>query len=150
MQNMFNYINNERGALKMKKLSWFILLFCLLILTSFAASGQDQAGKPKIFFPKESWDFGKVAPGTLQHTFAIKNLGDAELTVYAYPSCRVCISPELSRNNIPPKGRAKLFVKLYANYSGEHEAYAMIQSNDPDQPVIKIVVKAFVVSGEKK
>ena len=136
----------------MRKLLLIGILFCLVFTRPLAVLGEVQPGNPRIDIPKETWNFGKVKEGKiLKHTFIIKNVGSTELELNAYPGCRTCISPELSQNNIPPKGKADLHITLYTTgKSGEIEAYTMIQSNDPKQPVKKITVKAFVIGKQVK
>ena len=42
----------------------------------------DQAGKAKIFLPETKFDFGSVTQSKkLSHTFVVKNIGDAPLTL---------------------------------------------------------------------
>jgi hypothetical protein len=131
----------------MRKL-WLVgVLFCLVLIAPLVVTGETPSGTPKIDLPRESWDFGKVKEGpVLKHTFTVKNIGTAELELQAYPGCRVCISPELSSNKILPESKAELDVFFYTKgKSGAIDSFAMIRSNDPEQPVLKITVKAFVI-----
>jgi len=45
-------------------------------------AGEAIAGGPKILFPETTFDFGTVIQGeTVSHTFAVRNTGDAPLTL---------------------------------------------------------------------
>jgi hypothetical protein len=137
-----------RKVLEMKKrlLIGAICLSIVALITLSFGCGESQIRVPKIDISEESWDFGTVKTGSdVKHTIIIKNIGSAELTLYAYPSCPACMFLELEKFSIPPKSETKLHVKIVETEAGPYESFIMVDSNDPAQRVKKLTVKgAFI------
>jgi hypothetical protein len=132
----------------MKKLL-LIGMICLSIaasVTLFLGCEEPQIRVHKIDISEESWDFGTVKIGSdVKHTIIIKNIGGAELTLYAYPNCPACMYLELEKYSIPPKSETKLHVKIVETKAGPYEGFITVDSNDPAQRLKKLTVKgAFI------
>jgi hypothetical protein len=133
----------------MKKLllTGAICLSIAALTTLFSGCGEPQIRAPKIDIPEKSWDFGTVKIGSvIEHTIIIKNIGSAELTLYAYPSCPACMFLELEKYSIPPKSETKLHVKIVETEVGPYEGFITVDSNDPTQQVKKLTVKGTFIN----
>jgi hypothetical protein len=129
----------------MKKL-WLLGTICLLSVVTLFIFGKSLIRTPKLKISGDFWGFGTVKNiKSIKHTFIIQNLGNAELTLTAWPSCHKCINPILTATRIPPKDKAKLIVELYIVKDGLNEAYVMIETNDSKQRAKKVMLKALAV-----
>ncbi len=132
--------------MKKRLLIGAICLSIVALITLFFGCGESQIRVPKIDISEESWDFGTVKTGSdVKHTIIIKNIGSAELTLYAYPSCPACMYLELEKYSIPPKSETKLHVKVVETEAGPYESFIMVDSNDPSQQVKKLTVKGTFI-----
>lgn len=124
-----------------------VCLSIAALITSFFGCGGSQIRAPKIDITEESWDFGTVKIGSdVKHTIIIKNIGSAELTLYAYPSCPACMYLELEKYSIPPKSETKLHVKIVETQVGPYESSIIVDSNDPAQREKKLTVKGTFIN----
>jgi hypothetical protein len=124
-----------------------ICLSIAALITLFSGCGEPQIRGPKIDIPEESWNFGTVKIGSdVKHTIIIKNIGSAELTLYAYPSCPACMNLELEKYSIPPKSETKLHIKVVETQAGPYESFITVDSNDPAQRVKKLTVKGTFIN----
>ena len=128
----------------------FIEAICLSIaalITSFSGCVESQIRGPKIDISEESWDFGTVKIGSdVKHTIIIKNIGSAELTLYAYPSCPACMLLKLEKYSIPPKSETKLHVTVVETQQGPYEDFIIVNSSDPSQREKKLTVKGTFIN----
>ena len=133
--------------MKKRLLIGAICLSIAALITLFSGCGEPQIQAPKIDISEESWDFGTVKTGSdVKHTIIIKNIGSAELTLYAYPSCPACMFLELEKYSIPPKSKTKLHVKIVETEAGPYEDFITIDSNDPKQREKKLTVKGTFIN----
>lgn len=117
------------------------------LITLFSGCGESQIRVPKIDMSEESWDFGTAKIGSdVKHTIVIRNIGSAELTVYAYPSCPACMYLELEKYSIPPKSETKLHIKIVETQAGPYEGFITVDSNDPTQQAKKLTVKGTLIN----
>lgn len=92
--------------------------------------------QPKLVLPHDRWSFGSVGPTeVVEHTFALKNEGEAPLTVSRiYTTCG-CTTAELSARVIPPGKVALLRMIFDAGYHDTRgqtvQRGVVIESNDP-------------------
>jgi hypothetical protein len=129
----------------MKK-SWPIGVICLIIVIVLIIFGKSLIWTPKLYISGDSWFFGIVKNiRSIKHTFIIKNQGNADLILKAWPSCHKCINPILTLTRIPPKSKAVLITELFIVKEGLNEAYVMIETNDPRQRAKKVTVKAIAL-----
>lgn len=127
----------------MKKIS-FILL-ALVLCTGFAAA-QDDAKKPKAFFPKTIHEFGKVAEsaGTVSCEFPFTNEGDAPLIITRVQASCGCTTPDYTKEPILP-GKTGV---IKVNYSttgrpGAFDKKVTVFTNVPDA-VDQLTIKGEV------
>ena len=119
-----------------------ICLFIIILVLVFGRTIKSFLWVPKLEISEKSWDFGEVKAGSeVKHTFIIKNIGSAELTVYAYSSCPACLLLDIENTSVPPKGVTKLNAKVIETEEGPFEGYVMLESNDRKQWVQKLSVK---------
>ena len=126
-----------------------IIAVCLSIVVSmglFSGCAEPQVRVPKIHISEESWDFGTAKIGSdVEYSIIIKNVGGAELSVYAYPNCPACMYLELEQYNIPPKGETKLHIRIVEREEGSYEGFIIVTSNDPAQGEKKLPVKGTFI-----
>lgn len=93
-----------------------------------------------------AWDFGKVGEGiTLEHTFTLKNESKKILVIENLRTSCGCTGSVISKNTIPPGGVAEIKVTFKTKgYSGSVSQFVYVQTNDPQNPVIKFTIKAEV------
>lgn len=116
--------------------------FYAAVFFIFAAAGISWAG-PKIELPQgKEYNLGNLEEGKIyERSFPIKNIGDGELEVKAvrvgcgcttilYPKDKIAVSPSQA---IEAK-----FTFNTEGMDGEGVKYIYIESNDPDEPVIKL------------
>jgi len=116
------------------------LLFTLLIfLQSSLCWG--------LAFDNDLWDFGQVREGQVaRQVFVLKNDSNKVLHVKnVLPACG-CIKAEIDKESFGPGEEAKLEVSFDSRgYSGDVQQFVFLNTDSPDQPVIKFTVKAQVV-----
>ncbi|NOZ28925.1 MAG: DUF1573 domain-containing protein [Chloroflexi bacterium] len=105
--------------------------------------------QPKLVIPQDFWDFGEVGPtDVVDHTFVLKNEGEAPLTISRiYTTCG-CTTAELSARVIPP-GKVALLRLIFD--AGYHDVRGqtvrrgiIIENNDPNYSEAAVWSEAFV------
>jgi hypothetical protein len=105
--------------------------------------------QPKLVIPQDFWDFGQVGPTeVVDHTFVLRNEGEAPLTISRiYTTCG-CTTAELTARVIPP-GKVALLRLIFD--AGFHDVRGqrvrrgvIIESNDPDHSEAAVWAEAFV------
>ena len=123
-------------------------------LLPLACAQCDAAGKnlhstekqPRIFCEETTFDFGsKDSSEIVDHTFVLKNTGNSDLVITAVrPACG-CTAAELTQSTIPPGESAKLSAKLtLAGRNGQVQKPILIESNDPANPALQLVMKGVI------
>lgn len=98
--------------------------------------------EPRIVCDQPTFDFGsRDASEVVGHTFKLKNSGTTNLVISAIrPACG-CTAANLTRQTIPPGESAELSTRLtLAGRSGELHKTILVESNDPANPAIKLVL----------
>ena len=140
----------------------FILLTCMCLICNSSplpiacaqcdAKGTDlhvnsEVGKqPRIFCEEPTFDFGsRDASETVDHTFVLKNTGTADLEIRrVQPACG-CTTAELEKKIVPPGESSRISAKLsLAGRSGELQKPILIESNDPANPSLQLVMKGVI------
>ena len=102
--------------------------------------------QPRILCEEATFDFGsKDSSEIVDHTFVLKNTGSADLVITAVrPACG-CTAAELTQSTIPPGESAKLSAKLtLAGRNGQVQKPILIESNDPANPALQLVMKGVI------
>jgi hypothetical protein len=102
--------------------------------------------QPRILCEEETFDFGsKDSSEIVDHTFVLKNTGNSDLVITAVrPACG-CTAAELTQSTIPPGESAKLSAKLtLAGRNGQVQKPILIESNDPANPALQLVMKGVI------
>ncbi|HPS87579.1 MAG TPA: DUF1573 domain-containing protein [Spirochaetota bacterium] len=123
----------------MKRYLSFIIFF-LLLPVIFCDAG------PVIVFEEMVYNFGKVnQESILKHTFIFKNKGKDTLIIERVKAGCSCTGTLLSEKEIPAGESGKLEIELDTETnSGELVRTVTVYTNDPDNKIIKIVLKATV------
>jgi hypothetical protein len=121
-----------------------ILLFCLLP-AMLNASGE--ASHPSIGFEFVSKDFGNVTQGeVIKQIFQFANRGKGLLEIIEIEKSWGCETALLSAKKIPSGKGGRIEVSVdTGNYSGALQKYINIRTNDPQNPVIALSIRAVVI-----
>ncbi len=125
-------------------------VFSFLVLFYGLALGQVLG--PTVTVPGIEYDFGNVQPGSsLSHRFVLYNGGDGTLKLYVLrTSCR-CVSAILDRYEVSPSDSADLHVTFNVSKNlGDQREFIYIRTNDPNNPELKLQVKATTLKEENR
>ncbi len=122
----------------------------LLLISGFVGviSTSNLLAEPRIICDQPTFDFGaRDASEVVEHTFTLKNSGTTDLVISAIrPACG-CTAANLTRQTIPHGESAELSAKLtLAGRNGEVQKPILIESNDPANPALQLVMKGKVVN----
>lgn len=120
-----------------------IFMISFLGLAVFA----DEIQKPKAVFFSKSHDFGPIAEGEKVSTvFYFKNTGTADLLVKKIRTSCGCTAVLLSSDTIKPGDTGELKVSFDSSgFKGKTEKSIYFHSNDPDNPVVQLIIKSVVL-----
>lgn len=111
----------------------------------------EQETRPIIEILPESFDFGEVTYGqTLEHKFSLKNLGEVELKIKRIATSCACTKAWVEKEVVAPGESIDLIVKYETGaMSGPHalgdqERIIFVQTNDPINPQIEVMIYATV------
>lgn len=103
---------------------------------------------PQITFDKENHDYGKIRYGeTVTEEFVFSNTGDGTLVIEDLKSSCGCTNAVKGSREIPPNGKSKIVAAFDTTglRAGAKVKTIFVHSNDPDRPVVKLIVRADVV-----
>jgi len=121
------------------------VLGCLaLVLISLAAPAF--AAKPKIVFPVDTKNFGKIKQGVeATYEFVFRNDGDAKLTIRNVETSCGCTAALVSDKMVDPGKSGKIKVVFNSlGYAGEVEKYIFVESDDTANPRAQLKISASV------
>lgn len=97
------------------------------------------SGTPQLTIDEPVFNFGDVTRGNrVQHTFILRNTGDAPLSIERVtPTCG-CTVADLSSNVIAAGGQAEVKATLNLLQEGPQNRTVLVQSNDPKRPNLKL------------
>lgn len=131
------------GLIEMKKrvLALFWLFFCFSLNQACAA--------PKISLPKgEVYDFGELEEGRVYNkSFPIQNSGDSPLEIKVIKvgcGCTNIVYPRQKTSILPNENLEVKYTFNTEGMTGQDKKYIYVESDDPDNPVVKIRLEAFV------
>lgn len=123
----------------------FFVSGCLVLgLTSLGALAF--AAKPKIVFPVDAKNFGKIKQGAeATYEFVFRNDGDDKLTIKNVETSCGCTAALVSDRTVDPGKTGKIKVVFNSlGYAGEVEKYIFVDSNDPANPRAQLKISASV------
>lgn len=125
-------------------LLWVIILAGALGATTPPAAAT--GGAPSIHFPEQQHDFGTIlATETVRHEFKVVNRGDAPLVLTKARATCGCTVASFTRTSIPPGGEGAVTVSFSpGKRRNEQQKSVTVSSNDPENPSVKISIRAFV------
>ena len=117
-----------------------------LILVLFSAAAPAFAAKPKIVFPTDAKNFGKIKQGAeVSYEFVFRNDGDSKLTIQNVETSCGCTAALVSDKTVEPGKSGKIKVVFNSlGYAGEVEKYIFVLSDDPATPRAQLKVSASV------
>lgn len=106
--------------------------------------GQNQ--QPNIQFEEKQYDFGTIKQHKkITHVYNFKNIGDAPLLISKVKQSCGCIEAELSSKEIFSGGIGLVKATFDTEgYQGEVKKIIFVVSNDPDEPVVKLIMRGDV------
>lgn len=106
---------------------------------------------PEIVITPKYFDFGDIKYGdVVQHTFIVKNIGDAVLEIKRIATSCGCTTAKVDNDNILPGEETNLIVTYTTGaMSGDHalgeqERIIYIKNNDPINPQTEVMIYARV------
>lgn len=122
------------------RMSFLLAFIVTLVLASLAF------GAPHATIDQPTFDFGTIAQGKkVDHIFALKNSGDAPLTIgQVSTSCGCTVADVTSRSIAPGKsGEIKASFNS-ANFTGSISKSIYVHTNDPKRPVYTLTIKGTI------
>lgn len=119
----------------------------LIQVAMILSLAQAAIAAPQIAVDRPMHDFGSISQGTkVEHTFVIRNKGDAPLTIKSVrPSCG-CTAVTTSASVIAPGKTGEIKASFNsANYSGAVNKIVTVDSNDPKAPSATLNLKGTVI-----
>ena len=111
-----------------------------------ATSRDTTSGIPKVEVVEKVFHFGRMDPQTSgKHSFEVRNIGTAPLTLNVAGTTCKCTVGGVSANEVPPGDKA--FVTLEWNTGYKFQTYsqsAEVRTNDPAKPVFSLEVAGKV------
>ncbi len=131
----------------MKRRAGFILLWAVVGLVPWAAKAEP---RPRIVFEDRIFDFGVLLQGaTAQNSFVFRNAGKAPLEIRSVTSSCGCTAALPDQKTVPPGGKSAIRVQYDSRGKvGEVHKTVRVQSNDPEERVVHLVVRGMVAPSE--
>lgn len=94
-----------------------------------------------------SWDFGQAKQGEiLKHAFILKNESQKTLTIGDVTTSCGCTVSKVEKKKLSPGEATNIEVQFNTKgYSGGVQQYIYVTTDDIDNPVIKLIIKAEVI-----
>ena len=123
-----------------------VLVAVALLLATTTASAE-QAKGPRIRVEPTTFDFGKVRPRrTLRKEFRLRNLGDQPLVIGQISRSCGCTGAIVEKTTVGPGESTPLRISLETRKaSGRIEVRVVLPSNDPQTPLLELLLHATVV-----
>ncbi len=121
-----------------------LLLSCLVLVSVSVATGA-----PMLVCDQAAYDFGKVDESVgIEHTFVLKNEGDAPLEIKQVQPSPGCAVTAVSKKIVPPGDESRVTAALsLLGRSGPLHKTISIESNDPEQSDFTLSLHGTVVTG---
>ena len=101
---------------------------------------------PRILFDEYIYDFGEAEQQQeIVHTYRFKNIGDRDLTISRVRTTCVCAAGVIGKRTIHPGEESQIEIRLRTGRRFGREFHSIyIHSNDPEQPIIRLVIAGTV------
>lgn len=101
---------------------------------------------PVISFDQPTYDFGTLIQGKkVDHTFVLRNKGDAPLTIGKIKTSCGCTAATISSKTIAPGKTGEIAASFNsASFSGNISKTISVESNDPQAPSTTLTIKGVV------
>ena len=131
----------------MKYVRIIVMLWILFLLAS-NINGQDTKA-PKIFIEERIWNFGTIKQHSkVTHIFKVQNRGNTDLIITRLRTTCGCTAAIISERRIAPGDSGEIKVTFSSERRiGKQLKHVYVQSNDPNEPVLKLTVKGEVEVG---
>jgi hypothetical protein len=136
-------MNLSIGAIRMIRHSFFLFVLFTSICSSYAEQG------PRLKLLEPEFDFGTVSEGAIvEHEFAVKNVGDTDLTIQRVSASCGCTAAALSSMTIKPGSSEKVRVSFNTlGFFGSKTKSVYIVSNSIDKPEAVIRLRGVIDRG---
>ncbi len=132
------------------------IIFALLISFNATACFSSQKNLPvsMIVTPGDSltderfvWDFGRVKEGGVEeHEFVLKNDTGKTVNITDVKTSCGCTASTIKKTVLKPLDETRITVKFNSKgYKGEIKQYVYVHTDNADNPIIRLIVKAEVV-----
>ena len=122
------------------------IIASLLVLAS-GVGAQEGAASSDITFAATVHDFGPVMDvESYQTTFPFVNSGSGSLVIEQVKAGCGCTTPELEKKVFAPGEASQIRVNFKPKGTGRQTKRITVYSNDPDEPVITLAIKADITS----
>jgi hypothetical protein len=110
------------------------------------APAAEAPSKARIQFDVNSFDFGTVAPDTLNDCkFKFKNVGQDVLKIDHLQGTCKCTVPDLAKKEYAPGESGEISVEFHSpKYQGQTSQHVIVFSNDGLLPRVELEIKAYV------
>jgi len=107
-----------------------------------SSGGQDSE---KVLDPN-LWDFGSIKKDQIvSHDFQVKNNLSRKLIINGVTTSCGCTASAAKKNILAPQESTQISVEFNSKgYKGETSQFVYVNTDDPDNSVIKFTIKAFV------
>ncbi|MBJ6801389.1 DUF1573 domain-containing protein [Geomonas propionica] len=120
---------------------------CILLLLVTLCSAAIALAAPELSVDRGTFNFGTVAQGKkVQHTFTIRNNGDAPLQIKKLEASCGCTAAKPSTSIIPPGKSAEIEVTFDSgSFSGKVQKTVTLNSNAGKTPVYTFTIEGTVL-----
>ena len=116
-----------------------------------ADESAEQIGMPTMVFEEESYDFGEISQGEkVEHRFAFKNNGDADLIISSATGSCGCTVPSYPKEPIAPGQTSEILVVFDSNgkKGAQHKRITIVANTNPNKTVIAIMTNVLAPEEE--
>jgi hypothetical protein len=131
-------------GVNMRKLTFIFLVFTGLFLAACTA------GQPKVSVEATQLDLGNVVNGEIVgRDLVVRNEGEADLVIKGLITSCTCTEATVTPMTIPAGESGILHIEFDSGFhgpelTGELIRQVFINSNDPEQPEVKVELNVFV------
>lgn len=139
---MLNSCLAGRQAKLLLLISLFYLLSGCNLVNQRVTTSQIEVLDPYV------WDFGRVKEGAvLKHNFILKNESKDTLNIKDINTSCGCAVSSVKKKTVSPGESTLIEVQFDTKgYSGPTQQYIYVHTDSPDNPIVRFVIKADIVT----